>query len=173
MARPDVPRRTPLLVRVRVLPDVWKLDSRRALTVVVAALSEGADRFGLRIVFYRVEPQQLLLMVEADDRTALTRGMQGFGIRFSKAINRMMGTEGTIFAERYHLQVLQRAADARTALARVLEPMPAARGTPAVGKLAEPRTRLLRAELAAGPLARLSRRIPELSPRAPRRRPSS
>jgi hypothetical protein len=161
------------LVRVRVLPDVWKLDGRRALPVVVAALAEGAERFGMRIVFYRIESDRLRLVIEADDRDALTRGMQGFGIRFSKAINRMMGTEGTIFAERYHLQVLDQPDETRRALASMLERPPPKGSPPALGKLAEPRTRSLRSALSSAAVARLARRVPAVEPRLPKRRPAS
>jgi hypothetical protein len=165
--------RTPLLVRVRVLPDVWKLDSKRALPVVVAALAEGAERFGMRIVMYRIEADRLLMVVEADDRDALTRGMQGFGIRFSKAINRMMGTEGTIFAERYHLQVLDEPDQTRRALATMLERPPAKASPPALGKLTDPRSRSLRNALSNTAIARLARRVPSVEPKLPKRRPAS
>jgi hypothetical protein len=158
---------------VRVLPDVWKLDSKRALPVVVAALAEGAERFGMRIVFYRIAADRLMMLVEADDRDALTRGMQGFGIRFSKAINRMMGTEGTIFAERYHLEVLVQSEQTRRALARLLERPPPKTSPPALGKLADPRSRSLRNALSSAAVARLARRVPSVEPKLPKRRPAS
>jgi hypothetical protein len=173
VARPSIRGRVPLLVRVRVQPDVWRLDKRRTLPVVVSALSEGADRFGVRIVFYRVESDRLLLVVEADNRLALKRGMQGFGIRLSKAINRLMGTRGSILAERYHLTALTQPEETRAALIGVLEEAGAASAPPRVGKLAEPRSRALRSALASTRVRRAAARVPSLAARAQWRRSSA
>jgi hypothetical protein len=172
VARPALPKRAPLLVRVRVHPDVWKLDSRRVLPVVLGSLAEGAERFGVRIVFYRVESDRLLLVVEADNRGALKRGMQGFGIRLSKAINRLMGTRGSIFKERYHLQILEQPDQARSALLGVLEDGDSSAG-PRVGKLAEPKTHALRSALASSRVRRAAARIPSVASRPPKRRPEA
>jgi hypothetical protein len=160
VARPAVRARVPLLVRVRVQPDVWRLDTRRTLPVVVAALSEGADRFGVRIVFYRVESDRLLLVVEAENRLALKRGMQGFGIRLSKAINRLMGTRGSILAERYHLTALAEPEQTRAALIDVLVEKAGSASLPRVGRLAEPRSRALRSALSSTRLRRVAARVP-------------
>jgi hypothetical protein len=162
--RPAVRARVPLIVRVRVQPDVWRLDTRRTLPVVVGSLAVGADRFGVRIVFYRVESDRLLLVVEAENRLALKRGMQGFGIRLSKAINRLMGTRGSILAERYHLTALERPAATRAALIGLLDEAPSSAALPRVGKLSEPRSRALKAALESSRVRRVAARVPSVAP---------
>ncbi len=44
-------------------------------------------------------------MVETDDETALACGMQGLGLRIAKALNRVMGREGSVFADHYHANI--------------------------------------------------------------------
>ena len=172
-ARPSVSAKTPLLARIRVQPSVWRLDGRRMLPAVVNALAESADRFGTRFVFYRIEKDHLLLLLESPDRVSLERAMQGFGIRLSKALNRVMGSAGSVFAERYHLHVLETPDEVADALYRVLhEPRPH-RSPPYVAELAPARSRVLRRALTTREGKRLARAIPRIEPRKPRRRPSS
>ena len=40
-------------------------------------------------------------MVEASDRIALARGMQGFQVAAAKHLNRLRGRRGSVFADRY------------------------------------------------------------------------
>jgi hypothetical protein len=58
--------------------------------------------------------------VEADDNRALSEGMQGLSVRLAKGLNRLMGTHGKVFADRYHAHVLRTPAETRNALAYVL-----------------------------------------------------
>lgn len=46
--------------------------------------------------------------------------MQGLTVRLAKALNRMMGRRGKVFADRYHAHVLRTPAEVRNALAYVL-----------------------------------------------------
>jgi hypothetical protein len=44
------------------------------------------------------------LIVEAEGRDALSRGMKGLAVRVAIALNRSIGRRGTVFADRYHAQ---------------------------------------------------------------------
>jgi len=48
----------------------------------------------------------LHLVVEAAGKDALTRGLQGLAVRLARAINKVLGRKGKLFAERYHARVL-------------------------------------------------------------------
>jgi len=47
------------------------------------------------------------LAFEADSAELLSRCLQGLGIRVAKAINRLEGARGKVFAERYRQDVLR------------------------------------------------------------------
>lgn len=118
--RPELTRRAPVHVTLRLLPHVWNLRSQRSLRVVEAALSATLDRPGFGVVHFTLEGNHLHLLVEADGQVALARGMQGLTIRLAKGLNRMMARRGPVFADRYHAHVLGTPAEVRRALAYVL-----------------------------------------------------
>ena len=69
---------------------------------------------------FAVLSNHLHLVVEADDRQALTKGMQGFGIRLGKRLNRLHGCKGSLLRERYHARQLRSPNEVRWALGYVL-----------------------------------------------------
>jgi hypothetical protein len=60
------------------------------------------------------------VLVEADNKRALTRGMQRFTIRTARALGVALGHGGKIFPWRYHAKQITTARQARNALAYVL-----------------------------------------------------
>jgi REP element-mobilizing transposase RayT len=105
--RPVLARRFPVHVTLRVLPHVWNLRSRRGFRVVQRALASNGNRLGLRICEFSVQGNHLHLLVEAEDTGSLSRGMQGFGIRLAKGLNRMMTRIGKVLADRFHARILR------------------------------------------------------------------
>lgn len=69
---------------------------------------------------FTIQHDHVHLLVEADDSRALSRGLQGLGIRMAKALNRALGRRGTVFADRYHARILRAPTEVRNALAYVL-----------------------------------------------------
>jgi len=118
--RPALSARHPVHVTWRVLPHVWNLRSRRCFSRISRCFSYGRDRFGFRLVHFSVQGNHLHLVVEADDERALARGMQGLGVRIAKALNRVMGRKGTVFADHYHSRILRSPTEVANALAYVL-----------------------------------------------------
>jgi len=120
-ARPVVDGDHPLHITVRVARGVWNLRSQRGLRAVKDALAQEAKRGALRIVHYSVQGNHLHLIAEAGSRVTLTRRMQGFGVRFARSVNAMMGRKrGRVAAERYHLHVLRSPREVRNAIRYVL-----------------------------------------------------
>ena len=95
---------------------------RRASTrrVVIDAIRAGAERFGFRVVHYSIQTNHLHFLLEAKDRRALSRGMQGLGIRVAKGLNRLWNRGGRVFADRYHDRILRTPKQVRCVLAYVL-----------------------------------------------------
>jgi hypothetical protein len=60
------------------------------------------------------------LIVEAAGLGALSRGMQGLGVRMARALNRCWGRTGRVLADRYHARALPSPREVRSALAYVL-----------------------------------------------------
>jgi len=90
-----------------MLPHVWNLRSRRSFRVFRAAIAAAGERFGMRVCAFSVQGNHLHLIVEADDRVALSRGMKGLGVRLAKGLNKLMGRSGPVLADRYHDHVLR------------------------------------------------------------------
>jgi hypothetical protein len=59
--------------------------------------------------------------VEASDRDALVRGMRGLVIRCARAINRVLGRRGRVWADRCHTHALKTPREVRNALVYVLQ----------------------------------------------------
>ena len=73
-----------------------------------------------RVVHFSVLANHVHLVVEAHDRRALSRGMQGLKIRMTRRLNAIWGTKGTIFTERYHDLEISTPKQARAALLYVV-----------------------------------------------------
>lgn len=107
--------RTPLHVTVRMARGVWSLRSQRGFRCVEHALR------ALGVVHYSVQGNHVHMVLEADDRRALSRRMQGFGIRLARKVNAMMGRKrGRVLGDRYHARALTTRRQVRNTIAYVL-----------------------------------------------------
>src|SRR3954470_1837753 len=70
------PLRTPAHVTMRVAGGRPGLRSNRSFRAIGRAFREGKDRIGFRVVHFNVQGNHIHLLVEADDATALARGMK-------------------------------------------------------------------------------------------------
>jgi hypothetical protein len=80
----------------------------------------------MRICQLSIQGTHLHLIVEADDKAALSRGMQGFMISCAKQINALLvdadgkPRRGSVFADRYHVRALTTPLEVQRALRYVL-----------------------------------------------------
>jgi putative transposase len=118
-ARPSFSRPTPAHVTLRVRDDVPSLRSSRRFAAIRRAFKALQAKPSLRLVKFSVLGNHLHLIVEADDSVALSRGMQGLNTRVAKALNKVLGREGTLFADHYHSHLLRTPAEVANALAYV------------------------------------------------------
>ena len=84
------------------------------------AFRYSCDRFGMRKEEFSVQGNHIHLIVEAHDKDALSRGMQGLAIRIAKGINRLSNRKGQIFSDRYHARILRTPTEVRNAVQYVL-----------------------------------------------------
>ncbi len=108
--------RHPVHVVARVVPAVRQLRARAGRRAIAHALALSLARTEFRIVHVSVLAHRLELIVEADDRIALARGMQGFQIAAARALNRAFGRRGPVFADRYRPRALTTRAAVRAAV---------------------------------------------------------
>ena len=118
--RAKLAARHPVHVTVRVKEGLPALRNRRVYAALRSAFAAGCDRFGSRLTQYSVQKDHIHMIVEAKDRPALARGLQGLLIRIAKALNRLWNRKGSVFADRYHARVLRTPNEARRTLAYVL-----------------------------------------------------
>ncbi|TAJ02870.1 MAG: hypothetical protein EPO68_17845 [Planctomycetota bacterium] len=118
--RPERDRRVPLHMTTRVCSGLPSLRSGRAHRTLLDALRAGADRFGFRLVEFSVQRDHFHLLIEVEDQLALTRGAKGLGVRLARALNKLWGRKGQVFADRYHVRALKSPLEVRRALAYVL-----------------------------------------------------
>jgi len=97
------------------------LRAPRANRVLERAFRAGKQKAGFALVQFSVQRDHLHLLVEAESKRALSRGMQGLTIRIAKALNRFWRRgRGAVFAERSFCRAIQKAREIERALAYVL-----------------------------------------------------
>jgi REP element-mobilizing transposase RayT len=72
-----------------------------AVFAVVRTALARASRAAFGIVAFSVQHDHVHLVVEADDATSLSRGIQGLAIRVAKSVNRVLGRRGRVWADRF------------------------------------------------------------------------
>jgi len=128
LRRPELLARHPVHVTLRVHPAIGRLRRRAVYRVVRRALTTSIikRRGSMRVCHISIQGNHLHLLIEADDRAALSRGMQGFEISCARQLNRLIGNgtggarRGRVFVDRYHAEILDGPRRVRHALAYVL-----------------------------------------------------
>jgi REP element-mobilizing transposase RayT len=85
-----------------------------------SSLRETHERKNFRVTHYSIQRDHVHLLVEAEDATALSRGMKGVAARLGRAVNRVFGRSGPVLDGRYHHRALGTPREVRAALAYVL-----------------------------------------------------
>ncbi len=117
--RPALSPRHPVHVTLRLrdgLPSLRRKDVFKVLreSVAVARLA------GFGVVHFAILSNHLHFLIEPRARRAFFRAMQSFEISFTRRFNGLAGREGSAFADRYDLRVLDNPTRVRNALVYVL-----------------------------------------------------
>ena len=124
--RPTLEARNPVHVVLRVAALVATLRGFDIYHAIRKATIVAASNPAFRIVHLSIQHDHIHLLVEAENRTALSRGMQGFQISAAKWINRAISKgrkerrRGQVFTDRFHAEIITSPRQARHALAYVL-----------------------------------------------------
>ena len=124
--RPALDPRNPLHIVLRAIARVGSLRRRDIYKAVRWATITAAKHEGFRIVHLSLQRTHVHLLVEADNKVVLARGMQAFQISAAKLINAAISKDkevrrrGSVFPDRYHQEIIKTPRQARHALAYVL-----------------------------------------------------
>jgi hypothetical protein len=138
--RPPLSDRHPVHVTARLLRTTRRaLSLRSTYQHLNRALTLSLGRTNFRIVHLALVRSRLELIVEADNKLALARGMQGFQVSAAKSLNRAARRRGPVFPDRYRMRILATRVHVRDAIGRL----------PLAHTDAWPQTWLLRVEATA------------------------
>jgi hypothetical protein len=115
--RPAISALHPVHVIARVVPATRGLRRRDAYRALRRALTLSFARADFRVVSVAIHAHRVELVVEADDRIALARGMQGFQVAAARQVNRNLRRRGTVFPDRYRATALHTRAAVRAVMA--------------------------------------------------------
>jgi REP element-mobilizing transposase RayT len=123
--RPDFKASHALHVVMRVVPAVGSMRRRSLYKAVRDATITAALRERFRIIHLSIQRTHIHMLVEAENKAALARGMQGFQISAARNVNTALGDKhrrrrGAVFADRYHLTVITSPTQARNAIKYIL-----------------------------------------------------
>ena len=118
--RREFPKRFPLHVTWKILKDVGNLRTDKRFRKIQRAFRYGGDRFGLRLAEFSVQSNHVHLIVEAEDKRALSRGLQGLAIRIARGVNRASRRRGKVLADRFHARLLRTPTEVKHAVHYVL-----------------------------------------------------
>ncbi len=105
-ARPRFAAPKKVEVILRMAAHVPDLHGRRVSAALEETLADAKGRFGMRVLRVTPKGRQLHLLVQAQSSEGLSSGMQGFNVRLAKALNRVMGRHGSVFADHYELRLV-------------------------------------------------------------------
>ena len=118
--RAVLPAKTPVLVTMRAEKSLGQLRRRKIYQAIRKAMMQAFAKAKIRIVHLSIQRDHLHAIVEANGRSDLARGIQGFQVSAARHINRACGREGRVFADRYHADQLRKPKMVRNAIAYVL-----------------------------------------------------
>ena len=101
------------LVTLKVRKGIPSLRDRGTARELGETFEEGGDRGDFRIVRYRLQPDRIEILIEAQSRDALGRGMKSIAARVGRAVNRSLGRRGAVLGDRYILKVLATPSEVR------------------------------------------------------------
>ena len=120
VTRPALAARHPVHVTTRVRPEAAQLRSRQCFRVVASCIGKVRDRDGFRV---STSPCNRIICISSPRRATpwpWRAGSRPLSIRIAKAINRVLGRRGPVFADRYHAHTLRTPTETANAIAYVL-----------------------------------------------------
>ena len=117
--RPEHSKAHPVHVTLRASRPLPSLRREVVFLEIRRALGRTA-RAWFRLVHFSVQADHLHLLVEADDKSSLSRGIMGLAIRVARAVNRALRRTGRVWDDRFHARALRSPREVRHAIVYVL-----------------------------------------------------
>jgi len=118
--RPTIEARFPVHVTKRVRSGI-RLRRFELCKVFRNAFVHGCRLGEFRIGQFSIQGNHVHLICEASDNDALARGIQGWSVRVARGLNGHLGRQGSVFDDRYHVEILTTPTQTRHALCYVLQ----------------------------------------------------
>jgi REP-associated tyrosine transposase len=129
--RPEHAERHPVHVTLRAVRRLPSLRRQSVFVEIRQAFARTA-RSWFRVLHFSVQADHVHLLVEARDKTSLSRGLAGASIRLALAVNRVLERRGRVWSDRYHARALRTPREVRHGIVYVLmnwrKHIPQARG---------------------------------------------
>jgi len=119
-ARPKVRKYDVQHVVLRTRKDVPRLRRGKTYDAIRRALRRTLGETAFRVCHTSIQRNHLHFLIEANDAAALSHGMRSLAIMAARAINRVLGRTGRVFAYRYHATAISSPRQMRNALSYVL-----------------------------------------------------
>ena len=119
--RPRLASRFPVHITVRLLPGLPSLRGFELARVLRRAFVHGCDKRGFRICHFSIQRSHIHLICEAKSKDRLARGVQGWKVRVARGLNKPWQRKGSVFDDRYHLEVMKTPRQVRNGLCYVLQ----------------------------------------------------
>jgi putative transposase len=109
-------------VHVTLRAGFRKLRSERIFGALQRAFRRSLQRAPeqFRVLQFSIQSDHVHLIVEAANKQALSRGMQGLSISIARRVNRLLGRRGRFWVDRFHARALENPRSVRNALVYVL-----------------------------------------------------
>ncbi len=117
-ARAEHRARHPVHVTLRAF--THSLRSQHIVRTVLGALRD-ANMSQFHLAHYSIQENHVHLIVEAENKHALSSGMRGLMIRIAQRVNRLLSQRGRFWADRWHGNPLTSPRQVRNALVYVLK----------------------------------------------------
>ena len=119
-SRPTIKASHAMHVTIRAMSDLPSLRQPQTYAAIRAATTAAAKQPQFRIVHLSIQDTHVHLIVEADDKGALARGMQSFQSSAARQLNKLLARRGRVFDDRYHLVVIRSPKQMRNVLVYVI-----------------------------------------------------
>ena len=114
--REDFAKEHPSHITLRFIDGLPSMRRAKTFKAIRAAMFVAMKHQGFRIVHLSIQGNHIHMICEASDRNVLARGVKGFKISAAKKLNKVLGRDGSIFADRYHCEVLRTPTQVRNAI---------------------------------------------------------
>ena len=111
--------RKPMHITIRLAPNKPSLREKRMQLAFLRAIGKAKAR-GLAVQHYALVGNHAHFMVETEDNRSLARGMMSLTKTLSWAVRKIFNIGGSLFAGRFHTQILDTPTQVRNAMRYVL-----------------------------------------------------